>query len=698
VEFLLSALSGEGDHLDFNLVTRRARGALIWVACVLGLASAPLIAAQPPNVLDFVGGNASNSDLLWLDFDSGEAVRLNDDATTRTSLRSIEFFKNTCATRLDVVATDTRQGRIVLYPNGRGNAIALPCPGGQCTSRLDGLSSSNERLMAVADAGSISSTPSVWIYAPSDCSADLPFQAPKSGGPLSIAGASGPATLVRRIVDTEFVKVLGGGLGAGDLLVLTTSPTTIARIPHDRIIDLVEGRSTTLGVAEVLVDEAFFGLEIPTGLAFVPATAGIGAADDLSESEDLLVALASGRVLRVTFTQQTTTLAKGYESEIFVSGLGTGSLGIAAGTRGQDTYMVIADRQQGRFLLYPLDVSVDGTLSPPSTPQTIQAGVQRPQGVAIISDAYAASSCTGGQSCIVRRSAGLQFDTQRDLSSNIVLANIFVVPDAGRDSDGFLSLSGISTEFDTRFRVPPSCRGFPLPDEPDTSVLIVLNINTDVTLDPGDFVQTRERLSQIIPQLNDPCEVTGARLYYHPDAFGASEPEQGRLYDITYDCSNPSRSIGRGYSPIVICTDPLYREIRASAKPIGDELAKKIEAAINLRIDNMLRVIGQLPSSLTDLRRELSSYLRVAKNLAKSGNYIAAAAELDKGAVAVARAKDVGRFDDPLIAPATTYGDLLSRFLALGFFTYESISGGDLKFQVPFGVCEIEPQLEGCSQ
>ena len=676
-----------------NSLARLVRRVCLSGACALALIAAPAVAQQAPIVLDVVGGNSSNNRMLWLNFDGGSAVPLNDDASSRVSLRSFEFFKNTCDTRLDVVAADTNRGELVLYPQGRGTSTVLPCPGGQCPSRPDGLSSSNERLMAAADTGAAGTTPSVWIYEPADCGQASPFKAPKSGGALAVQGASGPATPVGGIADTEFVKVLGGGLSAGDLLVLTTSPPTIARISRTQISNLIGG-SGNLAVAEILVDQGQFGGQTPTGMAFVPGTAGIGAQDNLSESEDLLVALAGGRVLKITFRQQTATLQKSYDASLFLDGLGNGSLGIAAGTREADTYMVIADRQQGRFLRYRLNVASNGSLDGYFSPEVIQSGIQHPQGVAINSDAYAASNCTGGDGCEVRRTVQLQFNTLQDLGLNTVFANIFVVPDTGRDRNGFLQLSGVSPEFDSRFRVPPSCRGFPLPDEPDTSVLIVLDINTDVRLDPGEFVQTREQLTQAIPQLNQSCEESGARLFYHPEEFHPNrEPEQGRLYDITYNCTNPSRSIGREYSPIVVCANPLYLEIRASTKPIRGKLAKTVEAEVNQRTDNLQKVINTLPSGFSDLRAELTGYLTEAKKLVKRGNYVAASEEYDKGAISVAGAK--GQLETGV--PATTYGDLLSRLLALGFFTYEALAGGDLKYGVPSAVCGVEGQLEGCT-
>ena len=690
---------------------RQIFGAHIPVITAFSIFAAPASAQAeyPPQVLDFVGGNSSNNALLWLNFDFGEtapvAVQLNGDANTRTSLRSFEFFKNICGAnlQLDVIAADTNRGEIIIYPTGRNISMPLPCAGGACASpaRPDGLSSSNERLLAVAETGTAGTVPGVWIYEPG-CAGTAPQFESLYGGQLFTA--EGPVT---GIADTEFVKVLGGGLTAGDLLVLTSNPTTIARIKAADIKKLRDNGQalTSAGAsAEVLVGSSFFGDTSPTGMAFVPGTAGIGGKDTPSESEDLLVTLSGGRVLKFTFTQNASTLARGFEQETFVDGLGNGPLGIAAGTRDDKTYMIVADRQQGRFYRYELFVQPDGDLPLPSAgyvPVEIKGGVQNPQGVAINSDFYSAANCTGGTGCEVRRTAELQFITELDLKDNSVFANIFVVPDTPdlRDRRGFLQLSQVSDEFDTKFMIPPSCRGFPLPDDPSTSVLVVLGINTDVRLDAGEFAQTTERANQIIAELGE-CTETGARLYYHPDAFdAASEPERGRLYDTTYDCENPSRSISREYSPIVLCADNFFLQVRASSsKPkITGKLAKSVQAEVNLRTDN-LQVVVNLPgsavtpvdSAYSSLQAELSAYLAAAKNYVKRNQYLEASLEYDKGAISVAKSKAA------ILSPATLYGDLLGRFLSLAFFTKESLSGGESVYSVPVDVCGVESTLASC--
>ena len=270
------------------------------VSCVLGFGAivgpASAQASDVPRVLNYVGGNSSNNNVLWLDFEGSRAVAINSDANTRASVRSFEFFKNTCDKRLDLLVADTLRGELVLYPGGAdypAAGIVAPCADGHCPARPDGLSASNERLLAVADTGGGGNVPRLWLYTAAECNGSAwPFQAPVKGGQLFVDGIA-----VAGIADTEFVKILGGGLNDDDLLVLTRGPTTISRIPRAQVL------AGQLGQAEVLVGQEFFGSLEATGMAFVPATSGV-ADEGQSTSEILVVTIAGGRVIQLSLSPQ----------------------------------------------------------------------------------------------------------------------------------------------------------------------------------------------------------------------------------------------------------------------------------------------------------------------------------------------------------------------------------------------------------
>lgn len=657
------------------------------------LLAAPAAAAPP--VLDVVGGNSANGNLLWLNFEDGVAEETNNDANQRVSLRSFEFFKNTCDITVDVVAADTNSSALVLYTSGAGTGVPL-CTGGGCPARPDGLSSSNERLMSVAQTGAAGTTPEVWFFKPADCGGSGgPFEAGVSGGQFKVS-SSGAATPVEDIADTEFVKVPGGGFAAGDLLVLTHSPTTISRVRAADIAALL-ANGTSLPAADIVLDETFFSTEDATGLAFVPGTAGIGAANTDSESEDLLVTLSPGRVLRLTFVLSDNSIVLKPTSQagatplarrIFVDNLGNGPLGIAAGTRNASTYMIVADRQRGTFYRYELIVGADTSLTVGAV-SSIKAGVQNPQGAAINSDAYDAADCdraAGG--CQIRKSVELLFTQEVTDITDTVFANIYVITDP-RGSGGTINLKQqVSDQFDSKFNIPASCRGFALPDDPSTSVLLVMDIKKNFSVTAGEFAQGKETIDDLIPELEG-CETTGARLFYHQDPgsngnFPTPTPENGTLYDATFFCSNPSRSITPNYSPLVICADPYYLELAASSsKPkLKGKLARTAGEQVTYRVDNLQQVVNVLPASSlkTTLNAALNEVRKaIRRNLEDVWMYF------EQGALAVYDAENPGGYFSGSGAPTpdTLYGDLLGRFLAAAFYSRETLSGGFYKYCPP---------------
>lgn len=686
---------------------RALRGPLIH-ASILALASAGALAQQAPAVLDVAGGNSASNEVLWLDFDNGLAVALNNDANRRASLRSFEFFKNTCRVRLDLVTADTNRGEVLLYPSGRGTS-SLVCGGAGCPSRPDGLSSSDAGLLSVADTGTAGTTPTVWLFEPAACGGPSVFNAPRNGGQFRV-GTHGPATPVIGISDTEFVSVLGGGLAQGDLLVLTSGPTTLSLVRATDIAALLAGSINALPSSRILVDQDFFGAETPTAMAFVPGTGGIGSSiDGVSQSEDLLVTLTGGRVLKLIFQTDGNSIflappdatvpgQSALQNRVFLaSGLGNGPLGIDAGTREAETFMVVADRQQGSFLRYLLNVDGDGRLSlarhPNGTPvfTTIRSGVQNPQGVTINSDAYAASDCvdvegTADQTgCRVRKTLELHYTQGEDTPfavTDTVLANISFIEDTRGNGGGTLPLPG-------GFKVPASCRGIPLPDDPTSSVIVLVEITKNFDITPGNFVQSKELVDQIIPQLGT-CKEVGTRVFYHPSKNALDQfdtPENGTLYDTTFFCSNPSRSLERDNSPLVICADPLYLQALAANSGVKGRLAKDYQTEIGLRAENLRVVVNGLAGTTFDaLRTLLNGHIDAALQDVKRKAFVDASADFDAGVLAVYQAKAAIAGSG---LPATYYGDLLGRFLALAFYSKESAGQMDYCPQDPVRTEEL---------
>lgn len=695
---------------------RRNGGRGFVFSVALSVAPAIALAADPPQVLDTVGGNSASNELLWLDFeDSSTAVQLNDDASERSSLRSFDFFKNTCEVRLDVIAADTNRGELLLYPNGRGSSEDI-CAVGPCPSRPDGISFSDEGLMAVADTGTAGTVPAVWLIPPAEsCPAGTTtaadyFEDPRTSGQIVVQNGGGPSP-VTGVSDTEFVSLVGGGLDAGDLLVLTSNPTTLSRVTRAQV-ETIESRNPNQPplsetTAEILVGPGFFGGTTPTSMAFIPGTGGVGSSVDGSRSEDLLVTLTGGTVLKLRFETDGNTiyLAPAFPGEpsppslasrVFLGEqLGNGPLGIAAGVRDNFTYMVVADRQQGTFLRFPLTVTADGQAqlqrdgNDDLVFDAIQSGVQNPQGAAINSDVIDASNCvdqtgTEGQTgCRIRKTVDLHYTQLEDgtaLVTDTVIARIRFIDDPRGGQGGELVL-------DNGFTVPDSCRGLPLPDDDAAAVVVLIEITKNFPIVAGEFVQSQELVDQIIPQL-DGCKTNATRIFYHPEAGPGGTfdtPENGTFYDTTFFCSNPSKSLGRDNSPLVICSDPFAQEAAAKGRVKG-KLAKEFQREINARADNLEQVVQALDDSeFATLKATLIGWIDEARSVVKR-DFIAASAAFDEGANAVYYAK--ADFVGASTGNATDYGDLLGRFLALAFFSKES--AGQQDYYPPEPVCSAE--------
>jgi hypothetical protein len=675
----------------------------------------PLLAAgtaarsgEAPSVLDIAGANSADNRLLWLDFDGPATEVLNTDANAYASLRSVGFFKNTCENRLDVVAADGNLGKLPVFANGRGVGVDL-CAAGACPPRPDGISFDAEGRMAVVNTGAGGTVPGLWLFEPAACDSDGPFEAPVSAGHFHVGAGSG--TPVGGLSDTEAVAVPGGGLDPGDLLVLTSAPTTLARVRAQDIQALLG--SGALPPADILLGPSFFGTAAPTGMAFVRGTAGVGSpTDDRSQSEDLLVALGGGRILKLNFEtdglnifldpDDDRTGLSPLQSRVFLDQqLGIGTLGIAAGARDDETFMVIADRQRGRFLRFPLEVLDKGLPCDPLLPdgptgvclrhngdgslqfQEITATVQHPQGVDVNSEVFAAGECvdvagtTDQTGCRIGRTLELHFTqglSEGFALTDTVLASIRFIEDTRGEAGGPLALPG----FGAGFTIPDSCRGFRLSDDSSPPVLVAIEVGTNFAIAPGNFVQAKETVEAILPQLPG-CRATGASIYYHPDPPDPDNPdqwdtpEQGELLDLTFFCRNPSRSLEWETSPVVLCADTFAQSLNAGTDP--KKLVKPLQAELTRRTDNLALVAAGLPESFGALRSDLSAILASAKQEIKKGKFAAASGYFDACALAVYSEKTAFETDDSL--RATFYGELFARCLAQAYYSLERGTLGD---------------------
>lgn len=692
--------------MDWSHAAVRASRATGFLLFLVGFAGSGAWANTViPERLDAVGGNSSNSRLLWLNYDIddpliNQAVQVNTaaDASARPSLNSFAFFQNTCGPkRTDVIAAASNSNELLLYRGGQGAGEPI-CTGAACPARPDGLSTSNEQLVSAVTTGVGGSTPAVWILKPAAvCSpgAEKTSFSLHGGGRFNIAGAR-----VSRLADTEFVPADGGGFTTGDLLVMTSSPQMISRVTKAQ----VDALTNSAGPAELsgspVLPAGFFGKATPTGMAFVPGEGGASPA--------LLVTLDAGRVLELRFSGGQLAQIGGATSwpsyELAGSqGVFSNPRGVAAGTRGAETYMIVAEQNQGRYIRAPLETSTANPARlaiPANSFRSIASGVGSPQGVAINHDddtVSFASECvdfdpgTGNTGCIL--AGAIQVHLSQGYLGLIppgarVTARLRLVEDTRNGADEPLKLPGFPAS--QEYFVPASCRGF---DESLSAngfpQLVLLNMGLNFSIPPANFIQVTERVMDLLG-LEQECDETSVRVYHLP-----TTPGGGTLVDTTFSCQNPSRSILENFSPVVFCSYPLH--LARNAEPslqAGIELNRsEVNDEIRLRLEVLKGIVAELRATteFAELGKELNNYVTGQANPQSSWpqiGYLNASKMAEDGALAVFYNKHL--FQDPAnahVLPPDTYARLLGRFLALAF--YNSETGALVRYQPHPDFCEL---------
>jgi hypothetical protein len=701
--------------MSLNSVASRVCGALL-VCVTFGLTTAPAGADQDPGAaFEVVVSNSSNSALLWANFDGDPpaAVQLNTDANQSSGLGSVAFHYNTCPghERLDVVAANTNGGELLLYRGGaNGWAVGenICNAGGNCPQRPTGLSTSNAGLLAAANSGAAGTVPRIWFFERAACPADG-FESGVRTPQFKVKGpGDANATPVEAITDTAYVRVLGGDgdFAVGDLLVSTRNPSVIARVRAEHIAALLndpDPENFQMPAADILVPASFFGSSDPASLDFVPGTSGVGGpAGDTSEIEDVLVTVPPARVLKLSLGLPEKDGLPDYgcggptlqDCVFFTEELGNGPLGIMAGTRGADTFMVVTDRQRGQALRVRLHVSGDGDVSlcPTAAPcaaeiDILKSNLQFPTGVDFNSNATNAGNCVGGAGCAIAGALQLilpesqtnaallstqQLVAEED-ENEIVIGQLFLFEDTRGTANTALPLFGLGADF----KLPGACRGFDLDDDPATPPIVpVVMIATNLGDHPAAVMQVQELLSGIFPQLEN-CDATGARIYHHPDPVDGKfdTPENGALMDKTVQCTNPARGINdiNNVSPFGFCADLFFT--LASHGALSNQQKSALKSEVFGRITRLESVVTQLSSnSFEVLRSDLLDKLDEIRDILKKPRptvqeYLQASAVFSSGANEVVQHK--GSFNaDP--APTPTFGDLFTRWLALAFYTHET--------------------------
>ena len=702
----------------FNLnAAAQCRSAITVFSCLLlaGLYAAPLQAGptELPDELDVVGGNSSNSRMFWLNYDTEndvnfitEAVQVNDDASSYPNLNSFTFFRNSCGPqRADVIAASTNASQLVLYRGGKGTGEPI-CSAGNCPDRPSGLSTSTEQVVAVATTGAGGSTPAVSLFRPDGCdsSGERALFTSHSSGDFSIAGED--KLRFRSIVATAFVRADGGGLEAGDLLVLSSNPPMIARLTKNQI------ESNETDKASVLLNlDGFIRRATPTGMALVPGTGDIA---------NLLVTFSTGDVVNLAISAEGDTPKATRRALTSADGMFPNPQGIAAGQRNEETYFVVSEQSQGRYIRAVIErTGVEGALAIVGDMRTIVSPVGAPQGVAInpsdgrqlISECYEPITRPDGTiGCNVAGALELHFSQGKDGPLGSVSANLEFIPDpldnTARDAFGRLKLPGYEGQ---DFFVPATCRGFPNNGGVPQLVLLDIELSPDFLVTPGNFIQITELTEELLG-LDDSCIDLGTRIYYHPskDSEGTPLPG-GTLFDTTVSCQNPSRSIVELFSPVVLCQDPFYVDRYENGLKTNVFLHRDV---VNEQIRIFLRDLKTTLDDFsalgeTDLAKDLKQLLvsftnpdnRNITDPELRAYFMDTAEKADSGAIEVLAAKRADAFGAG--QQADIYARLLRGFLGLAFYAKET--GALEKYYPPAPFCEpvnsfgevLYPELPG---
>ncbi len=700
----------------FKINAAPHRGALlVFLVSVLGTSAASAVGIVDPDPIpedaeiDIVGGTSGGS-LLWLDFDNERAFELSSP-DFRKGIGSLAFYDNTCTASEDIIAAETDKGRLLLisqeqYAQGEGGGLDL-CHTMSCPQRPAGLSTSAGGLLASTDLH----TRAVWIFEPEGCSDPGALLRSIDGGVLQVVDGN----YTKDIGDTEFVQAAGPGFTEGDLLVLVRTMHqgwTIARIRAADIASLRAGEVSSLPAAEPLLPPGFFGHDLPTGMAFVPGPGPAG------QSSVLLVTIKQGRVMQLSFGPEGDGLIPVAHTElVFPAGAELQrARGIRTGEQDGGILAVVADEkgEEGtdRFLRIDLEQAASGYFTV-SGFQSIPAGSGAPQGVAILSDEDEEQLCVDlnpGElpttGCILENAVQVHLSMGYDGTlppGARVSANLAFIPDprpAGSKlpltlevEEGFLEGSG-------EYTVPASCRGFPVNPEDErfggVPQLVLLDMGLNFEITPSNFIQVRELairslgLDETLEE--NRCDQTGARIYYHPQDEGG-----GMLFDTTFSCQNPSRSIVENFSPVVFCVDPLYLERKFPPVPEKRAIAVHKTLAVNHEIKDRIDAIKQLVSELPNSPEFVALSARLYKNLNRANTnasgarpkYLSALAKIDHAALDVFTAKRDFDLFNPLVQPGVdrlAYGRLLSRLLALAFYISET--GALEEYRPPAPFCE----------
>ena len=684
-------------------------------------AAVPVCADPLPPVLPIMGTNSASNELLWVRPEAPDVCVTSEEIEARAKLGSLGFHKCTAAggaPSWGVVTTDVNRDQVLWFLQGQ-SAPADPTicelDTGACPERPDHVAIDPDGLLAIADKNQAGGR--IAFFQPTG-NCVTPFNTPDITGVLEFRYRG--QNTVLNIADLEFSDQIGGDFEVGDLLVLSSSPKALLRIKADDIADFL-GVGTDLPDLQVLLnfddfDNRFGADAVPTSLAVVPGTGGLGLSLSGSKSPVALMGLNNpNQIVELRFDDSGGIAS--VSPFIDAASAGISPSRIDAGVL-ENIHRVLVATGNGVFYHYIADVSSaagtpdEDVLTNPSQTAAIASGVQNPGGVEVLDDVVVADLCVddGAVTTDTGCSVGYgqfhfsQFEAVPPPPGSTLSVDYRVITD-NASGDFVLSNGGI---------VPSWCSGFPLPDDPSgREVFVELRVTAGgFKVEPGQTVQIKELLEELFPEFGT-CPDSHARILYledqedtvkYPFLYNQEDnPDSDKtLRSLSFSCTNPGRGAGPASSTFIYCHDEIKEEVEARGGRLnGRILNRTIRPEVEARLARLELFIQELPDDLPDqptglvtpagsLENNLLALVSAARSSVDGGNpnFLEAAGYMDFAAQLIFENKGplgdyVAGSPSPTLdgyaydGPENIYGLLLTGALANSFFFAQGLTTMD---------------------
>jgi hypothetical protein len=522
--------------------------------------------------------NSKKSDgkVYIVDFNGARTLPINNDQNSRKELRALVAHK-LGGGEVDLFAADTGKGQLLLYPNPTNPASRQPgqlvVDAGQVGFdwRPDGLSLYASGLVGTSTPSQYGQVNRVWALK-SD-----PTCRPASGPPPQ-GCLPGGLTLPLITLDSD-IRVDGkparleetltwrntsGALANGDLLVVSSYPAAVLLYHRE---DVLAALNDGANIAPLV----FLGpADFKDGYAALEPV-GIEAAPD---GNTLLVSVKQGKILR--FSTQGERLVPD-----FANGLGYDTAKIVRTVQEGEDRLIVAQRGYGKIRRF--DILADGT---GQLLDYVSDGVREPIDVATNAGADAAQVLPAGsdQSSVYSASVQALIEDVKVGGVQTILETVIIDPrfDAsGHFLGGSFRFCDVNADLPCNV-VPESARPYFTDGLPLWLVTVVNSAAATEGVVEVNFDQFHGANlfdGNCIDVPNDP------QVWWGPVSEFGEDPglEGATLINITSNCVNPPRGLGRDQSVMAVGTDA--RAPRKIVEAQVDLLAKRLSQATCIRDD-----------------------------------------------------------------------------------------------------------------